>query len=321
MLTKANISIREMTHENLQLAERYFRDASSAGHFRARTEEKYRVTLDRFLKDVGKKFIDITTDDINDFTYRAQKRGNANSTICGTLHAVKWIIKELQEDGVIDKEKINLNKVIFPKIDRKGVMYLTIEEIKKFFALIEAEIKQCKATRIIRTMTLYTLLLESGARISEALSIKIKDVDLENREIPIIGKGGKPRTLFIRDKSVYWIKRYLEKRQDRNEYLFVNRAGDNQWSYNDVCRSFQRYKKLSGISKDFTIHTFRHTFATQLLLNGLSINKVSFLLGHERLETTIKYYIGIIDKMEARKIEDKYFDFVPQAALKVSVMQ
>lgn len=304
-----------MIHENLQLAEKYFIKARVSGHFRPRTADKYRESLKRFSKDVGKKFGEITTDNINDFTYRAQMRGNANSGICGILHAIKWIVKELQEDGIIDREKINLEKIIFPKIDRKEVIYLNIEDIKKFFVPIEAELKECKATRIIRTMTLYKLLLETGARISEVLSVKISDIDFENKEIPIIGKGGKSRTLFFREKSAYWIKRYLAKRKGSNEYLFANRAGDNQWSYNDVCRSFQRYKRLSGIKKHFTIHTFRHTFATQLLLNGLPINKVSFLLGHERLETTIKYYIGIIENAEAKKIEDRYFDFIPEVAL------
>lgn len=292
--------------------------ASISGRFRPRTEEKYRESLKRFLKDVDKKFSEITTDDVNSFTYRAQQRGNSNTGICGVLHAVKWIITELQEDGVINKEKIKIDKMIFPKIDRKEVIYLNIEEIQKFFTFIQSELKECKATRIVRTMMLYTLLIETGARISEALSIEIKKIDFENKEIPIIGKGGKPRTLLFRDKTAYWIKKYLVKRKDSNGYLFVNRAGDNKWSYNDACRSFQRYKKLSGIKKDFTIHTFRHTFATQLLLNGLPISKVSFLLGHERLETTIKYYIGAIDKMEAKKIEDKYFDFIPESALKVS---
>lgn len=307
-----------MIHENLQLAEKYFMKASISGHFRPRTSEKYRESLKRLLKDVGRNFNEMTTDDINSFTYRAQQRGNANTGICGVLHAAKWIITELQEDGIIDKEKIQVDKIIFPKIDRREVIYMNVEEIKKFFAPIEAELKKCKAARIVRTMLLYKLLLETGARISEALSIKIKDIDFEQKEIPIIGKGGKSRSLFFRSETAYWIKRYLAKRKDNNEYLFVNRAGDNQWSYNDVCRSFQRYKRLSGIQKDFTIHTFRHTFATQLLFNGLPLPKVSFLLGHERVETTLKYYIGIIDKAEARKIEDKFFNFIPQASIQLN---
>ena len=289
--------------------------ASVSGRFRERTEEKYRKLLERFSNDIGKRFCDMTTDDINDYAYRAKKRGNESTTICGILYAVKWIVIEMQKDGVLGLEKIQVDKIIFPKIERKGVISLTKEEIQKFFAPIEAEIKRCKATRIVRTMTLYMLLLETGARISELLSIKIKDIDFESEEIPIIGKGGRPRTLFFHNKSAYWIKRYLAKRKDSNEYLFANRAGTEKWSYNDVCRSFQRYKKLSGIAKDFTIHTFRHTFATQLLMNGVNIRKVSYLLGHKDIQTTIRYYIGVIDKIEAKEVDDRYFDFIPEAAL------
>ena len=77
---------------------------------------------------------------------------------------------------------------------------------------------------------------------------------------------------------------------------------------------FKDYRKLSGITKNFTIHTFRHTFATQLLLNGVPLNQVSFLLGHANLETTMKYYIGTIEIAEAKQfMKDEYFDFIPKA--------
>jgi len=125
-----------------------------------------------------------------------------------------------------------------------------------------------------------------------------------------------PRKLLFYDQSEYWIKKYLQIQKRKCEYLFATINGKSKWSYNDVCRSFQRYRRLSGINKKFTIHTFRHTFATQLLLNSVPINQVSFLLGHANLETTMKYYIGTIKIAEAKQfMKDEYFDFIPKPAI------
>lgn len=301
---------------NSKLVEEYLKKARITDELLPNSVIKYRESIKRFFIGIGEKsFAALEMRDFDDYTYKAKIKGNDNSGIRSVIYAVKWIMKRLQDDSVIDK-RVDLEKINMPKIKRREVIYLTKEEIAKFLGVIEEELSKGEATRKIRTMTLYTLLLETGARISEALSIKIKDIDFENGEIPIVGKGNKPRTLFLHNKSTQWIRKYLEKRKDDNEYLFVNRAGDSKWSYNDACRSFQGYKRRSGINKDFSIHTFRHTFATQLLFNGVRINEVSFLLGHEDIQTTIKYYIGTVNKAEIKKsVLDRHFDFIPKAVL------
>lgn len=311
-----------MTHKNHEITEEYLKKARITDELCPNSIIKYRESIKRFVWAVGNKsFGDLRMEDFDDFIFQAKDRGNEGNGIRSVIYAVKWIMKKLQDKKIISK-KVNLEKINMPRIRKKEVVYLTREEIGEFFQVIEEELEKSPILRKIRTMTLYILLLETGARIDEALSIKIKDIDFTNGEIPIIGKGRKPRTLFLHKKAVYWIKRYLEKRNDSNEYLFVNREGSNKWSYNDACRSFQRYKLLSGINKDFKIHTFRHTFATQLLHNNVPINQVSYLLGHENLETTIKYYIGATKKDEARRfITDKHFDFMPESELKNLGMQ
>ena len=277
---------------------------------------KYRESIKRFFKSIGEKnFSDIEMRDIDSYILKAKKRGNSNSGIVGIIYAVKWIMKKLQNQNIIEN-KIDLDNICKPKIQKQEVNYLTKEEIERFIRVIKSEIKSGEAIRKIRTMTLYVFLLETGARINEALSVKINDIDFKSREVAIIGKGGKPRKLLFYEQSELWIKKYLKRRKGKCEYLFATISGKSKWSYNDVGRSFQRYRKLSGIAKNFTIHTFRHTFATQLLLNGVPLNQVSFLLGHANLETTMKYYIGTIKIAEARKfMKDKYFDFIPKELL------
>lgn len=305
-----------MNQDNSILIEECFRKARITGELCPNSIVKYGESAKRFLKVIGdKKIEDLELRDFDNFVWLSVEKGNKSTGIKSVLYAMKWIITSLQKEGIIFN-KIDFDKIIKPKIKQESVVYLTKEEIGSFLGVIEKELSVSNAIRKLRTMVLYIFLLETGARIGEALSIKIKDIDFNNQEIPIIGKGSKPRTLLFHNQSEKWIKKYLERRKDDCEYLFATLNGKNKWSYNDVCRSFQRYKKLSGIKKDFSIHTFRHTFATQLILNNVSPNNISFLLGHANLETTMKYYIGTIEKVESKKnVQDKHFDFIPEALL------
>lgn len=305
-----------MNQDNLIKIEECFRKARITGELCPNSIVKYGESAKRFFKTIGdKKFEDLELRDFENFASISIEKGNKSTGIRGVLYAMQWIISHLQKDGVITSN-INFDKIIKPKIAKEDVIYLTREEINSFLAVIKKELKESEAIRKLRTMALYILLLETGARIDEALSVKIENIDFENKEIPIVGKGGKPRVLLFHSQSEKWIKKYLKKRADKCEYLFTTLCGKKKWSYNDVCRSFQRYKRLSGIRKNFTIHTFRHTFATQLLLNNVPINQVSFLLGHANLETTMKYYIGTIKKAEAKQyVQDRHFDFIPSALL------
>ena len=107
-------------------------------------------------------------------------------------------------------------------------------------------------------MACITFLLQTGARIGEALSINISDIDRLNKEVRVIGKGSKPRTLFLRDETLYWIDKYLSTRKDDERALFATQDGKSRWQQTDVGRSFRKYTQLSGIQKDFVIHTMRH---------------------------------------------------------------
>lgn len=159
-------------------------------------------------------------------------------------------------------------------------------------------------------------MLESGARIGEVLSIKIEEIDWEKRRIPVIGKGNKHRTLRFRERGEYWIKRYLEIRKSDSSLLFVTLKGKSGWEQTDVGRSFRHYRKLSGITKKFTLHTLRHTLASQLALKSVPLPKIQRILGHEHLDTTVRYYVGAAEEAEVDRImKDEYYDFIPKSFL------
>ena len=125
------------------------------------------------------------------------------------------------------------------------------------------------------------------------LSLNRTDIDFDSGEAKVIGKGRKQRTVFFTDRALTWIKRYLEARSDTHEALFVRQDGKERLSLTHIWRPFMRLRELAGISKRITPHLLRHTAATQLLFNGCPIGHIKEILGHERLETTCRYYLGL----------------------------
>jgi site-specific recombinase XerD len=306
-----------MKRENERLLEECFRKARITGELCDNSIAKYQDSIKKFFSVISdKKIKDLSNNDCDNFIIRMKERGASNSRIANIISAVKWFIRKLIEKNIIIKN-LDLEKIVKPRIIKKEVNYLTEQEIKIFLNAIEKEIENGgENTRKIRAMTLCLFLLRTGCRIGEVLSININDIDRLNKEVQITGKGSKQRTLFLTDDILQWIDRYLVLRKDLNKPLFVSLNGKSRWKQTDVGRTFRRYKKLSGIRKKFTIHTLRHTFATQYLMRGAGINVVQTALGHSDAVTTLKYYAGAVNKVKVKEmINDKYFDFMPELQL------
>lgn len=302
---------------NSSLIEKCFRDAMITDELCPASIRKYKSSLRKFFQIIGdRNLLDLSNEDIDNFIIRMKENGAGGSRIRNVINAVRWIVTSLQNKSQVF-EKLNLLTIKQPKIMRKEVNYLTEVEIDQFVNCVREDIKKRETVKNIRFMAFLMLLLQTGARVGEVLSINISDVNRQNKEIPIIGKGSKPRTLFLKDETVYWIDRYLTIRMDSQNALFVTQDGHSRWQQTDAGRSFRRFKALSKIKKKFTIHTLRHTFATQHLQRGAGINVVQAALGHADPITTLKYYSGAVDKIKVKEmINDKHFDFIPEAALK-----
>lgn len=307
-----------MKRDNIQLAEECFKSAQITGDLSDSSILKYRDSVKRFFAvAAGKSFADLEICDFDDFILTARKAGASNSRIANVISAMKWVISSLQASGKISG-RLDLEKIRKPKIGRREVNYLTEHEIKIFIDCIQKDIEKGIAVRKIRLMALVIFLLQTGARIGEALSINIENINKQNMEIAIIGKGGKPRPLFLTRETLKWIDQYLLLRKSDHPALFLALNEKARWKQTDVGRSFRRYVKISGIRKKFTLHTLRHTFATQSIFRKVPINTIQYLLGHSNLETTMKYYIGAVEKEMAKSfIKDEYFDFIPKAELKI----
>ena len=164
------------------------------------------------------------------------------------------------------------------------------------------------------------MLFSTGLRVSELAGLKKDKVNLEKEEFTIMGKGKKSRVVFLSEQARYWLKKYLETRQDMNQYLFVSHdkrttqkhkntktqrdSGEKPLTPRSVQRLVQKYARAAGITKPVTPHTLRHSYATDLLQNGADIRSVQTMLGHSSITTT-QIYTHITDK-ELKNIYKKF---------------
>ncbi len=281
--------------------------------FAAGTIEKYRDSLNVFMRDVG----DLPVEELNfgHFTLLKQKimeRGSGVSRIAGVVFAMKSMLKFATD--VLEMQILDYKKIRAPKRRRRDVVYLTNAEIQQFVDSIKFEKcwtgntrKKGISVHRLRFRTLVEVLLGTGMRISEALSLTRDVINFEKGEAKIIGKGSKERTVFFNERALYWIKFYLEQRNDDNPVIFLNRKG-KPLDRGDADTLFKRYAERSGITKKLTPHILRHTMATNLLFNGCPIGHIKEILGHDRLETTCRYYLGL-DKDKAKEAHGQFLNY------------
>jgi integrase/recombinase XerD len=224
------------------------------------------------------------------------------------LSAMKRVLAYCRQDGlaVLDPGEITI-----PRRPRREVAYLTVEEVERFVSAISIttlDDKVCLAS--LRFRALVEVLLGSAMRIGEALSLDRDQIDFANKEARIIGKGSKQRVVFFTDRAVDWLKQYLATRTDSEPAVFITQGTPSRLKRDDIWRPFARYRQRAGINKPVTPHLLRHTAATQLLFNGCPIGHIKEILGHERLETTCRYYLGL-DHRAAKSAHERYLTYRP----------
>lgn len=150
----------------------------------------------------------------------------------------------------------------------------------------------------IRDKALLETLFSTGLRVSELASLNRSTINLDRGEFSVIGKGGKERIVFLSDSAIHWLDQYVKGRRDNFKPLFVRYQGkidvtDGGEAMRLTPRSIQRivekYVKAAGLPVKATPHTLRHSFATDLLINGADIRSVQEMLGHSNISTTQIY--------------------------------
>lgn len=221
------------------------------------------------------------------------------------LIALRSFLKYCAKKNIpaLGPEKIELARTV-----RKQVTFLGQDELARLFAAPKTE-----NIAGLRDRAILELLFSSGLRVSELVNLDIEHINLKRREFMVRGKGQKDRPIFISPIAVEWIKKYLDKRVDSLTPLFINNSGNNtpslsgdykRLSARSVQRMVEKYAKSAGITKHVSPHTLRHSFATDLLMNGADLRSVQAMLGHSNVATT-QIYTHITDP-HLKKIHDQF---------------
>lgn len=264
----------------------------------AKTAENYRRYLERFVEFAG----DIEVEKISNELVRKYRlwlnrlemaNGESLSLITQSYHliALRGFLNYLSKRDI---ESLPPNHIELPKTHRKQVTFLHYEEVKR---LLEA-IPQDDSLLHLRDIAIVQLLFSSGLRISELINLDRDHINTTRREFMVRGKGQKDRPVFIGQSAADAIETYLAARTDSLAPLFLNysrnSAASNDGNFRRITpRSVERmvakYAKLAGITKHVSPHTMRHSFATDLLMNGADIRSVQSMLGHSNISTTQVY--------------------------------
>jgi integrase/recombinase XerD len=270
-------------------------------NFSPKTIVKYRESLGWFIRDIGDKDIgDLTVQDFVRLKKQMMQRGAGQSRIASVVFATKSFLNYCRT--FLRLSTLDPKQIRPPKRVRREVIFLTKEEIEAFTDTIGN-----RTLTDLRFRTVVETILGTGMRISEVLSLNRKDIQWEKKEAKIIGKGNKERTVFFTSRALEWIRKYLERRHDSYEAVFITTGNPQRLTPTDIWRFFKRHREKARITKKLTPHILRHTVATNLVFNGCPIVHVKEILGHERLDTTCKYYLGV-DKELAKKAHEQYLD-------------
>lgn len=214
------------------------------------------------------------------------KRVTQNYYIIALRSFLKFLIKK-------DYQTLEPSKIDLPKTESRSIKFLERDHVDRL-------VTACDTSKIegIRDRAILELLFSTGLRVSELVKLNCDQINLERREFGVIGKGGRARVVFVSDRAVEWIKMYLEKREDTFKPLFIRYSGkvidENsgermRLTSRSIERIVKKYVRLSRIPIDATVHTLRHSFATDLLINGADLRSVQEMLGHKNIATTQIY--------------------------------
>lgn len=272
-----------------ELIEKFLEHIEFEKKYSENTIGSYRKDLEGFNEYVKNNHINYKNmkySDVTDYLIRLSGLKFKSTSIARHLSSIRSFYDYLIRENIVESSPFKLVKG--PKKEQKLPNYLQYEE---FLDLISA----CDETNLgVRNRMILELLFATGIRVSEAVNIKIKDINFKEREIKITGKGNKMRIVYFNSVCQSVMSNYvLNARQDllkgkTCEYLLINHLG-NQITRRGIADILEKLIKKSAIKHKISPHTLRHTFATLLLNEGMDIREVQELLGHANLSTTNIY--------------------------------
>lgn len=277
-----------------------------------KTAENYKLYLERFIEFSNDIIVDkITSEVIRKYRlwlnrYKSDN-GDELATITQSYHliALRGFLGYLSKRDIVS---LSPEKIELPKVSRKQVTFLHYDEVARLLATIPLE------TEVgLRDRAIIELLFSSGLRVSELVNLNRDHVNTRRREFMVRGKGQKDRPVFIGEATAARVEEYLAARLDNLPPLFLSYSRNNisstsgdyrRLTSRSIQRIISRYARLAGITKHVSPHTMRHSFATDLLMNGADLRSVQSMLGHSNISTT-QVYTHVTDE-HLREVYEKF---------------
>lgn len=285
-----------------------------------KTVENYKLYLERFydlaqeiLNQDGLRPEEITKELLRKYRIRLNRYGSEIGgedfkaiTQAYHLIALRGFLKYLARREI---KSLDPSLVDLPKIIRKQVTFLHYDEVEDMLEQIDTSTESG-----LRDRAIIELLYSGGLRVSELVGLNRDSINLERREFMVRGKGSKDRPIFISEACADRVSDYLDARTDSLPALFLNNSRNTQtvdtsgnyrrMTARSVERIVEKYARLAGITKHVSPHTLRHSFATDLLMNGADIRAVQSMLGHADISTT-QIYTHVTDA-HLREVHEKF---------------
>lgn len=238
----------------------------------------YRSTIEKMHHTIGKPVLHIDTDDLRRYLDRYQRESKTSKvTIDNIRRILSSFFSWLEDEDFILKSPVRrIHKVKTGKTVKETYSDEVLEQMRDY----------CDS---IRDLAIIDLLSSTGIRVGEMVNLDIEDIDFENRECVVLGKGDKERKVYFDARTKIHLKNYISSRKDKNPALFVT-----------LHKPFDRLKisgveiRMRELGRKLNIlkvhpHKFRRTLATMAIDKGMPIEQVQQLLGHQSIDTTLQY--------------------------------
>ena len=290
-----NLSNTSAQKENIENSEylKLFLDAKRIEGCSERTLQYYQVTVEQMLKRISTPIRKMTTDEIRTYLVEYQQRGGCSKvTIDNIRRNISSFFSWLEEEDYILKSPMRR----IHKIKTKTVVKEVISD--------ENMEKMRDACDEMRDLAIIDMLYSTGIRVGELVRLNIEDVNMEQRECVVFGKGDKERRVYFDAKAKIHLMEYLASLTDNNPALFVSLDGRHKrLEISGVeIRLRQLGRKLS--LERIHPHKFRRTMATRAIDKGMPIEQVQKILGHSQIDTTMQY--AIVNQNNVKNSHQRY---------------
>lgn len=270
-----------------------FLDAKKIEGCSERTLKYYQVTIEHLLSNIQTPIRKITTDELRGYLVDYQKINNCSKvTVDNVRRNISSFFSWLEEEDFILKSPMRrIHKIKTKTVVKEIISDESIEKLRD-------------GCHEIRDLAMIDLLYSTGIRVGELVKLNIQDIDFEQRECVVFGKGDKERKVYFDAKAKIHLKKYLEERVDDNPALFVTL--DAPFDRLKISGVEIRLRKLGrSLSLDrIHPHKFRRTMATRAIDKGMPIEQVQKILGHSQIDTTMQY--AIVNQKNVKTSHQKY---------------